>query len=69
MASVFEKVGKNIEKIRKNRTMTQQDLAEKARIDLTTISELESGIRNPSLKTLSNIASALGISLKTMFDF
>jgi transcriptional regulator with XRE-family HTH domain len=69
MASVYEKVGKNIERMRKSKAMSQQDLAVKARIDLTTVSELESGLRNPSLKTLNTIASALDISLKKLFDF
>lgn len=69
MASVFEKVGKNIKKTRKLKTMSQQELAIKARIDLTTVSELESGLRNPSLKTLNSLASALNISLKQLFTF
>lgn len=69
MASVFEKVGKNVERYRRLKSMNQQALAVKARIDLTTVSELESGYRNPSLKTLNNIASALDISLKKLFDF
>lgn len=69
MTSVFEKVGINIERFRKIKGMNQQALAEKARIDLTTVSEVESGFRNPSLKTLNNIASALNISLKKLFDF
>ncbi len=69
MASVLEKLGKNIERMRKMKSYSQQELAVKARLDLTTISEIESGIRNPSIRTVNQIASALSVNLSKLFDF
>lgn len=69
MASVLQKIGTNIERARKMRSLSQQQLAEKARLDLTTISEIESGLRNTSIITVNKIASALDITLRKLFDF
>jgi transcriptional regulator with XRE-family HTH domain len=44
------------------------ELAERAKLDLTSISEIESGLRNPSTKTLHKIALALKIPLKELFS-
>jgi transcriptional regulator with XRE-family HTH domain len=69
MASLYEKLGKQIEILRRRRGMTQEQLAVKAKIDLTTVSNIESGNRNPSLKTIYTISRALNTSLKELFDF
>lgn len=68
MATVYRKVGENIRKLRKKAGLSQEQLAEKAKLDLTSISEVESGLRNPSLKTLYKISLALKISLKELFS-
>ena len=69
MASVCEKLGNNIKRLRIIKGLKQEALAEKARIDLTTVSELESGLRNTSVKTLNRIALALDTSIKELFDY
>ncbi|MFD1548625.1 helix-turn-helix domain-containing protein [Levilactobacillus fuyuanensis] len=43
--------------------MSQKELAGGANIDLNTISQIESGTGNPSVKTLVRIAQALNQSL------
>ncbi len=58
MASIYEKLGNRVKQLRKNADLSQEELAEKAKLDLTTISEIESGLRNPSLKTIHKIALA-----------
>jgi len=68
MATVYEKVGENIRRMRTKEKLSQQQLAEKARLDLTSVSELESGLRNPSLKTLYKISLALKHNIKELFD-
>ncbi len=41
--------------------MSQEAVALDAKVDLTTISEIECGLRNPSLKTIVKIAKALKV--------
>jgi len=67
--NVYEKLGGNIKRIRIKKGLSQQELAEKARIDLTTVSELESGLRNTSVKILNQISSALATSIKELFNY
>ncbi len=68
MASIYEKLGNKIKSLRKKAGFSQEDLAVKAKIDLTSVSEIESGLRNPSLKTLYKISLALKISLQELFS-
>ncbi len=52
---------------RKERGMTQKELAEITGISQADISRLERGTGNPSLKTLQRVAQALKMSLKIEF--
>lgn len=52
--------------VRKNRTalgLTQEALAEKARLHPTYVSMVERGVRNPTLQAAAQIADALKIGL------
>lgn len=66
MASIYEKLGNRVKQLRKNVGFSQEELAEKAKLDLTSVSEIESGLRNPSLKTLHKIALALKIQVSKL---
>lgn len=54
--------GVALKKTRERKKMTQLKLAEKSDLDVTYISLLERGLRQPSLKSFVRIASALGVS-------
>jgi len=69
MATIYEKLGENIKKYRKNRNISQEELATKAKVDLTSVSEIESGLRNPSLKMLHKLANGLGVKIKDLVNF
>ena len=69
MASVYEKLGESIRKHRRKAGLSQEDLAERAKLDLTSVSEIESGLRNPSLKTLHKLALALKIKVSDLIPF
>jgi transcriptional regulator with XRE-family HTH domain len=70
MSTKVEKlIGSQIARIRKEREITQAELAETIDVTVETISRLERGISIPSLKTLENISSALHVPLKDLFDF
>lgn len=68
MATIYEKVGEKIKKLRKKNGLSQEQLATMAKLDLTSISEIESGLRNPSLKTLYKISLALKGNIKDLID-
>jgi transcriptional regulator with XRE-family HTH domain len=55
-------VGRNVQRIRQRRGLTQEKLSEKAGFTQQYISDLENGRRNPTVVTLYEIAMALGVS-------
>ena len=67
MATIYERVGDRIKSLRKKSNLSQEDLAERAKLDLTSVSEIEGGLRNPSLKTLYKISLALKVPLQELF--
>lgn len=54
-------VGANVRRLRKERELTQEQLAMETGIDLTYLGGIERGRRNPSLKVLVSLATALGV--------
>ncbi len=55
-------VGRNFERFRKAKGFTQESFAEASGFTQQYISGLETGRRNPTIVTLFELASALGIS-------
>ncbi|MEK4565221.1 helix-turn-helix transcriptional regulator [Alkalihalobacillus sp. FSL R5-0424] len=55
-------IGNKIKTLRKNKKMTQPDLADKIGVSYTTVSQYETGSRKPSFKALNRIAEALDVS-------
>lgn len=60
--------GQNVRYWRKQRGMSQEDLAERAKIHVTYVSGVETGYRNPTLKVIGRIAEALGVEANTLFS-
>lgn len=56
-------VGKNIAKIRQVRGLTQEELAEQAKINEVYLELIEEERRNPHIKTIARIADSLGVSI------
>lgn len=52
-----------IVRFRKDRKLTQEDVAHLAGITTSTLSRIESGLNNPSWTTVERIARALDVSL------
>lgn len=69
MASIYEKFGEEVKKVRKKRTLTQEDLAELIKRDPRTIVAIESGKRNPTLQTIHKIAQALKVKSSQLLPF
>jgi transcriptional regulator with XRE-family HTH domain len=55
-------VGRNFARLRKQRRFTQENFAEVSGFTQQYISDLERGRRNPTVVTLFELASALGVS-------
>ena len=55
-------VGENTARIRREKGLTQETLAEKSGLSQQYISGLENGLRNPTIVTLFKLSSALGVS-------
>ena len=66
---VYKKLGKSIKKYRKLKELTQEKLADKVNLSLDFIGKIEIAYSKPSLGAIIDIANALDISLKDLFDF
>lgn len=64
---IAQKAGKKIRIARKKRKLTQEELAERARIHVSTLGRIERGESNPPIHTVSKIAKALKVPLKELF--
>jgi len=61
-------LGGRIKGLRGERELQQRQLAEKAGLTPSMVSQIESGRLSPSLHTLGKIASALGVPIASLFD-
>ena len=61
-------VGQNVRKIRKERGLSQEDLALECERDRTYISGVERGIRNPTVIVLQAIAEALKVPAARLLE-
>ena len=64
----LETIGANIRKIRRQKKMRQEDLAEKANLTPNYIGAIERGEKVPSLESLISIMNALGTSANLIFQ-
>jgi len=55
-------VGQNVKRIRQENGLTQEQFADASGFSQQYISSLENGRRNPTIVTLYELASALGVS-------
>lgn len=69
MAIDLEKIVINLKNYRKNASLTQEELSEKANLSPDYISLIERGKRYPSLKSLFKIADALEIEAYRLIKF
>lgn len=65
--SVTERFGQRIRELRRERGLSQEDLAELCGLDRTYISGIERGLRNVALRNIEVLAQALGVSLSDLF--
>lgn len=68
MTDILFVLGNNIRKIRKEFGWTQADLAEKSGISVPFMTQIELGRKSASLEVVQNIAAALNVSYKQLFE-
>ncbi|MDE6911086.1 MAG: helix-turn-helix domain-containing protein, partial [Lachnospiraceae bacterium] len=61
-------LGEKIQTYRKNKGLTQRELAEKCHLATGTIQQYELGKRKPKIEQIQNIAEALDIPVEYLFE-
>lgn len=64
----LKQLGERVKRLRKQKGLTQEQLADKIRVSSTYIGFIEQGLRNPSINTADKIARVLGVKLSDLFD-
>ena len=62
MCSLDESFGAVVRRCRKQHGLSQETLGFRSSVHRTYISEIERGLKTPSLRTISKLAEALGIT-------
>jgi transcriptional regulator with XRE-family HTH domain len=60
--------GKRIRELRRAKGLSQEELALKAGLDRTYISDVERGMRNISLENIERLAQALELQIQELFQ-
>jgi transcriptional regulator with XRE-family HTH domain len=64
---VLAQLGKRVAYLRKERHLSQLALALECGLTKSYLSDLERGVRNPTLKVLNRLAEGLGVTLEELF--
>ncbi|CAO3456453.1 MULTISPECIES: helix-turn-helix domain-containing protein [Azospirillum] len=65
---IRQQVGLNVQRIRRTRGWSQEELAFESGLHRTYISGIERGARNPTVTVLKELADALGVSPGVLLD-
>lgn len=66
--SLVQTLGRNVRAARQARGFSQEELAFAADMKRSYLSDLERGIRNPTVRALERLASALGIPPSALLE-
>ena len=66
---LYLKVGQKIRKTREDKSISQQELADRCNFEKSNMSRIEAGKTNLTLKTLLIISKVLTVPLKDFLDF
>ncbi len=65
---IRQKVGINVQRIRRTRGWSREDFAFQSDLHRTDISGIERGTRNPTVAVLKEMADALGVAPGALLD-
>jgi transcriptional regulator with XRE-family HTH domain len=60
------RVGLNVQRLRRDKGLSQEELAARAEMHQTYLSGVERGVRNASILVLARIAKALGVDVEEL---
>lgn len=66
--NIYLQIGRKIKSIREGMGKTQQDIADICDFEKSTISRIEAGRTNLTVKNLHKISQALGVKMKDLVD-
>ncbi len=66
---LINKVGKKIKLLREDKKISQEVLGQLSKLERNSIGMIERGETNPTLCSLNQIATALGVDINELFDF
>lgn len=64
---IIQKVGKNLRRIRSEKGLTQEQLAEESSVSQVQIARIESGKLNTTISTVAALASAMKVDIADFF--
>lgn len=64
--NIIQVMGENVRALRQSLSLSQEELAFRAGVDRTYISQIERGVGNPSVLVLVKIAATLGVELQEL---
>ncbi|MFA5027686.1 MAG: helix-turn-helix transcriptional regulator [Candidatus Methylomirabilota bacterium] len=68
MSTIMERVAGNVKRLRTERGLSQQALADKAKIHRVYLAYIETGSRAPSLEILERLAKALKVKAAKLVE-
>ncbi len=68
MSGLRIQFGRRLRHLRRQKDLTQEQLAEAAGISVDMLSNIERGVNAPSFETLEKLAAALEVHVKALFD-
>jgi len=69
MSTLRQRFGKRLRYIRRDKDLTQEQLAEAVGISVEFLSNLERGVNAPSFETIEKLASVLKVRVQAFFEF
>ncbi|MUT64925.1 helix-turn-helix domain-containing protein [Paenibacillus sp. NEAU-GSW1] len=69
MSDLVKKVGERVRQLRKEKNLTQEELAERSSLHTNYVGQVERGEKNLTLETLEKIVAGLDVSLEELFRF
>ncbi|WP_354239189.1 helix-turn-helix transcriptional regulator [Bradyrhizobium sp. LA2.1] len=65
---VARTLGRNVQRLRKDRGWTQDELAAKLEVEQMAVSLIENARANPTLETIEALAACLGVRFVDLFE-
>ena len=65
---IRKRLGLNVQRIRRQRSWSQEELAFQSGLHRTYISGIERGVRNPTVSVLERLAEALGVPAAALLE-